>query len=130
MLNTQKNMNINLRKTIAQGEEQDRKLSLQLEEKFKPISKAIWQKKQDEIYLNTLRIKPTEDLSSLLANQLESKNQADPIIVEQIARSLLIKITGKEIVDYIIERLSSSQMNRMNQFWPEIISYLKKKILN
>ena len=129
MLNTQKNMNINLRKKIVEGEELDRKLSLQLQKKFQPISEAIWKQKQDEIYMNTLRIKPSESLGSLLANELENKNQNDPLIVEQISRSLLLQITDKKIVDYIIERLSSSQMNRMNQFWPEILAYLKKRNL-
>ena len=129
MLNNPINSNINLRKMIAEGEEKDRKITLQLQTQFKPISEALWQEKQNVLYLNTLRIRPTENLSSLLANELENKNQNDPVIVEQISRSLLMKITEKSIVDYIIERLSPPEQNRMNQFWPEIIKDLKKRNL-
>ena len=92
MLNTPMNMKIDLRRMISNGEELDRKLSLQLQKKFQPISEAIWKQKQDEIYLNTLRIKPTESLGSLLANELENKNQNDPIIVEQISRYCKLQI--------------------------------------
>ena len=77
MLNTPMNMKIDLRKKIIDGEELDRKLSLQLQKKFQPISEAIWKQKQDEIYMNTLRIKPTQSLGSLLANELENKNLND-----------------------------------------------------
>ena len=129
MLNNPINTNINLRKQIAEGEEKDRKITLQLQTQFKPISEALWQEKQNVLYLNTLRIRPTENLSSLLANELENKNQNDPVIVEQISRTLLLQITDKSIVDYIIERLSSPEQNRMNQFWPEIIKDLKKRNL-
>ena len=129
MLNNPINTNINLRKKIAEGEEKDRKITLQLQTQFKPISEALWQEKQNVLYLNTLRIRPTENLSSLLANELENKNQNDPVIVEQISRSLLMKITEKSIVDYIIERLSPPEQNRMNQFWPEIIKDLQKRNL-
>ena len=129
MLNNPINTNINLRKQIAEGEEKDRKITLQLQTQFKPISEALWQQKQDEIYMNTLRIRPTENLSSLLANELENKNQNDPVIVEQISRTLLLQITDISIVDYIIERLSPPEQNRMNQFWPEIIKDLKKRNL-
>ena len=100
-----------------------------LEKKYDPISKAQWNIKQNEIYLNTLRIKNDPSLGQLIANDLENSNQGDPVIRKQISNSLLLTITDKKISEYILERLSVNEMNQMNQYWPKIIKDLKKKNL-
>lgn len=65
----------------------------------------------------------------MLANELENKNQGDPLIIEQISNSLLLTITDKKITEYILERLTVNEMNRMNQYWLKITNDLKKNNL-
>ena len=122
-------MKIDLRKKIAEGEERDRQISLKLEKKYRPISDAIWKEKQDETYMNTLRIKPDLSLANVLANEMENINHFDPIIVNQVSTSLLLQITGQKIAEYILDRLTTGEKNRMNQYWPEILRDLKKRNL-
>ena len=57
MINVPNNIKIDLRKQIAKGELNDRIQGMMLEKKYDPISKAQWNIKQNEIYLNTLRVK-------------------------------------------------------------------------
>ena len=129
MINVPNNIKIDLRKQIAEGEETDRIQGMMLERKYDPISKAQWNIKQNEIYLNTLRVKNEPSLGQLIANDLENSNQGDPIIIKQISNSLLLTITDKKISEYILERLSVNEMNQMNQYWPKIIKDLKKNNL-
>ena len=95
MLNVPNNMKIDLREKIAKGEMNDRQQSMRLQQKLDPISKAQWKVKQNELYLNTLRVKNDPSLEQLLANELENKNQGDPLIIKQISNSLLLRITDK-----------------------------------
>ena len=93
MINTSKNMNRDLRKEIAKEEETNRKIQIQNQDKYDPMSKAMWREKQNDLYLNTLRVKNYESLGQLIANDLESKKQSDPLIVQQISLGLLNTIT-------------------------------------
>ena len=129
MLNVPNNMKIDLRQRIVKGEINDRLQGMRLEQKFDPISKAQCKIKKNDLYLNTLRIKIDPSLEQLLANELENKNQGDPLIIKQISNSLLLKITDKKISEYILERLTLTEMNRMNQYWSQIVNDLKKNNL-
>ena len=129
MLNVPNNMKIDLRQQIAKGEMNDRMQGMRLEQKFNPISVAQWRIKQNELYLNTLRIKNDPSLEQLLANDLENLNQGDPEIIKQISNSLLLQITDKKIAEYILDRLTVNEQNHMNQYWPQIIKDLKKNNL-
>ena len=106
MLKVRNDMKLNLRQQIAKGEQNNRIQEIRLGKKYGPISKAQWKVKQDELYLNTLRIKNDPSLEQLLANDLENTNQDDREIIKQIALSLLLTITDKKIAEYILERLS------------------------
>ena len=129
MLNNPSNIKRDLRSIIAKDEENNRQLQIKLENKFNPISQAKWREKQSELYLNTLVIKNNPSLGQLLANDLESNNQNDPMMVSQISMSLLLTITQNPIAKYIIERLTTPELNRMNQYWPQILRDLKKNNL-
>ena len=129
MLNVPNNMKIDLRQQIAKGEMNDRLQGVRLQQKFNPISEAQWRIKQNELYLNTLRIKNDPSLEQLLANDLENLNQGDPEIIKQISNSLLLQITDKKIAEYILDRLTVKEQNHMNQYWPQIIKDLKKNNL-
>ena len=129
MLNNPLNMNRNLRSIIAKDEENNRQIQMKLENKFNPISQAKWREKQSELYLNTLVIKNNPSLGQLLANDLESNNQNDPMMVSQISMSLLLTITENQIAKYIIERLTTPELTKMNQYWPQIVRDLKKNNL-
>ena len=89
---------------------------------YKPFAEALWLKKQDELYLNTLHEKNSVGLGQLLAHELET----DTSIVEQISMSLLLTITDEKIINYVIENLSINKLNYLNQNWPIILSNLKR----
>ena len=129
MLNNPSNIKRDLRSIIAKDEENNRKIQMKLENKFNPISQAKWREKQSELYLNTLVIKNNPSLGQLLANDLESNNQNDPMMVSQISMSLLLTITENPIAKYIIERLTTPELSKMNQYWPQIVRDLKKNNL-
>ena len=126
MINTPNNNKIDLRKNITLGLQKDIDLSVKLEKNYKPFSDALWQKKQDEMYLNMLHVKNNVSLGQLLANELENENQTDISIVKQITMSLLLTITDEKIANYVIENLSINHLNYVNQNWPFILSSLKK----
>ena len=126
MINTPNNNKIDLRKQIALGLQKDIDLSVKLEKNYKPFADAIWQKKQDEMYSNMLHVKNNISLGQLLANELENENQTDISIVKQITMSLLLTITDEKIANYVIDNLSLSNLNYVNQNWPSILSNLKK----
>ena len=121
MLNNPLNIKRDLRSIIAKDEENNRQLQIKLENKFNPISQAKWREKQSELYLNTLVIKNNPSLGQLLANDLESNNQNDPMMVSEISMSLLLTITENQIAKYIIERLTTPELSKMNQYWPQIL---------
>ena len=84
--------------------------------------------KQDEMYLNMLHVKNNVGLGQLLANELENDNQTDISSVKQITMSLLLTITDEKIANYVINNLSLSNLNYVNQNWqnwPSILSNLK-----
>ena len=126
MINTPNINKIDLRKQIELGLQKDINLSVKLEKNYKPFADAIWQKKQDEMYLNMLHVKNNVSLGQLLANELENDNQTDISLVKQITMSLLLTITDEKIAKYVIDNLSLSNLNYVNQNWPSILSNLKK----
>ena len=124
MINTPNNNKIDWRKKITLGLKEDIDLSVKLEKNYKLFADALWQKKQDEMYLNMLHVKNNVGLGQLLANELENENQTDISIVKQITMSLLLTITDEKIAKYVIENLSINNLNYVNQNWPSILSYL------
>ena len=124
MINTPNNNAIDLRKNIALGLKQDIDLSVKLENNYEPFADALWQNKQDEMYLNMLHVKNNIGLGQLLANEQENDNQTDISIVKQITMSLLLTITDEKIAKYVIDNLSINNLNYVNQNWPSILSIL------
>ena len=129
MINNSRNMNRDLRKEIAKEEQNNREIEIKLQNMYDPFSKAMWREKQNDLYLNTLRVKNYDSLGQLIANDLESKKQNDPEIVKQISLGLLNTITESSISQYIVDRLTTEQLNRMNQYWPQILHDMKRKNL-
>ena len=106
----------------------NRSLSLNLENKYQPISKALWAQKQNENYLNTLQIRNIPSSHQLLlANDLVSKNQLDPILIMEYGIFNLIYIADDKISNYIIDHLDDCEINMMNQKFPSTIETLKPK---
>ena len=95
--------------------------------KYQPISNALWAEKQNENYLNTLQVRNVPSLNQLLANDLESTNQSDPILIMQLGMSNLLTITDEKNANYILDRLSDEEINMMNQNFPSLLKTLKTK---
>jgi hypothetical protein len=66
----------------------------------------------------------------LLANESESTNQGDSLQTENLARQNLAAITDEKTTEYILDRLSASDMDNMNQNFPQILRTIKEKYTN
>ena len=95
-INTPSNSKVDWRKNVVLDEAKNRALSVNLQKKYQPISNALWAEKQNENYLNTLQVRNVPSLNQLLANDLESTNQSDPILIMQLGMSNLLTTTDEE----------------------------------
>ena len=126
-INIPANNKIDWRKNVVSDEAKNRALSVNLQKKYQPISNALWSEKQSENYLNTLQIRNVPSLNQLLANDLESSNQSDPILIAQLGMSNLLTITDEKNANYILDRLDDDEINMMNQRFPSLLKTLKTK---
>ena len=126
-INIPANNKVDWRKNVVLDEAKNRALSVNLQKKYQPISNALWAEKQNENYLNTLQVRNVPSLNQLLANDLESKNQSDPILIMQLGMSNLLTITDEKNANYILDRLSDEEVNMMNQNFPSLLKTLKTK---
>ena len=105
-INTPSHNKVDWRQNVVIDEANDRALSINLQKKYQPISNALWSEKQHENYLNTLQVRNIPSLSQLLANDLESTNQSDPILILQLVTSDLQTITDEKNANYIFVQIN------------------------
>jgi hypothetical protein len=115
---------------LKQDEANQRSLAIQLQQKFSPISKALWRQHQSDTYLNTLSVSNEMSLANLIANEKESENQGDILQSENLAMQNLLTIADQKASEYIIDRLDNDDIQVLNQRLPELLSTLKKKYKN
>ena len=126
-INIPANNKVDWRKNVVLDEAKNRALSVNLQKKYQPISNALWAEKQNENCLNTLQVRNVPSLNQLLANDLESINQSDPILIAQLGMSNLLTITDEKNANYILDRLDDDEINLMNQRFPSLLKTLKTK---
>jgi hypothetical protein len=115
---------------LKQDEAIQRNLAIQLQQKFSPISKAIWRDHQNETYLNTLSVSNEISLANLIANERESENQGDALQSENLAMQNLLTIAEENASIYILDRLDTDDIQVLNQRFSELLTILKKKYKN
>ena len=115
---------------LAQDLARNRQITLNLQQKFAPISDALWSEHQQALYPDMLQVQNPPSLVNLLANTLESTNQTDSLQLEALGMTNLLTITDQDTANYILDRLNDDDINNMNQHFPEILKTIKTKYTN
>ena len=117
------NQFVDQRQVLAQDLARNRQITLNLH----PISDALWSEHQASLYPTMLQVRNPPSLANLLANELESTNQTDPLQLEGLGMTNLLTITDQDTADYIMDRLDDEDVNNMNQHWVAILKTIKTK---
>jgi hypothetical protein len=107
-----------------------RQISINLQNKFDPISKAIFREKQQELYPNLLQVSNEPSLGMLIANERDSTINSDTLQSYSLARNQLLTIADQATTDYILDRLDDAQIQTLNQKFPSFIKILSTKYKN
>jgi hypothetical protein len=121
---------VNKKDLLARDEARNRAISINLQRKLVPTRDALWAEHQATIYPDILQVRNIPTLQNLLANELESENQGDSLQTEYLARQNLGTITDEATTEYILDRLSQSDMDNLNQNFPQILKTIKDKYTN
>jgi hypothetical protein len=101
-----------------------------LQNKFAPISKAIFREQQALRYPNTISISNEPSLGMLIANNKETSINSDSLQSYSLARNQLLTIADNETTDYILDRLDDEDIQNLNQKFPSFIKTLTEKYKN
>ena len=107
-----------------------RQIAINLQNKFDPISKAMFRERQAETYLNTLTISNEPSLANLIANSKDSALQTDELQSYSLAKNNLLTISDDETSNYILDRLDDDQIQTLNQGFPRFVRTLTTKYKN
>jgi hypothetical protein len=105
-------------------------LQLKLQRRMEPFSAAQFKEKQLDLYSNLLNVTNTESLGSLIANEKISTLQNDPLQSYLLAKDNLMSISDLDTSNYIIDRLNESDIQTLNQGFPNFIRILSTKYKN
>ena len=118
---------VDQRTVLAQDLARNRQITINLQKKFAPISDALCSEHQASLYPTILQVRNPPSLANLLANELESTNQTDPLQLEGLGMTNLLTITDQDTADYIMDRLDDEDIDNMNQHWVAILKTIKTK---
>jgi hypothetical protein len=107
-----------------------RQISINLQKKFEPISQALFREEQSLKYPNTINVSNEPSLGMLIANQRDSAINSDVLQSYSLGRNQLLTIADADTADYILDRLSDSEIQTLNQSFPKFIKILSTKYKN
>jgi hypothetical protein len=90
---------------LVRDEAIQRQISINLQKKFDPISKALFREEQALRYPNTINISNEPSLGMLIASERDSALNNDSLQSYSIARNQLLTIADSSTTDYILDRL-------------------------
>jgi hypothetical protein len=103
---------------LARDEAVQRQISINLQKKFDPVSKAMFREQQALKYPNTISVSNEPSLGMLIANERDSSINLDSLQSYSLARNQLLTIADGEIADYILDRLDDKEIQTLNQRFP------------
>jgi hypothetical protein len=115
---------------LSRDEAVQRQIAIKLQNKFDPISKAMFREKQMELYPNILQVSSNESLANLIANERDSGIQTDTLQSYSLAKNNLLTIADDNTSDYILDRLTEEQIQTLNQGFPRFVRILTTKYKN
>jgi hypothetical protein len=116
---------------LVRDEAVQRQLSINLQKKFDPISKAMFREEQALKYPNTINVSMNEPtLGMLIANERDSSINSDSLQSYSLARNQLLTIADGETADYILDRLDDKEIQTLNQRFPAFIDTLTTEYKN
>jgi hypothetical protein len=116
---------------LVRDEAIQRQISINLQKKFDPISKALFREEQALRYPNTINVSMNEPtLGMLIASERDSALNSDSLQSYSLARNQLLTIADADTADYILDRLNDSEIQTLNQSFPKFIKILSTKYKN
>jgi hypothetical protein len=115
---------------LARDEAVQRQISINLQKKFDPISKAMFRERQMELYPNLLQVSQEPSLANLIANERDSNLQTDILQDYSLGKVNLMTIADEETSNYILDRLSDENIQTLNQSFPKFVEMLTTKYKN
>jgi hypothetical protein len=115
---------------LVQDQAVQRQISINLQKKFDPISKAMFREKQQDLYSNLLQVSNEPSLGMLIADNKNSVISSDSLQSFSLARNKLLTIADPETSDFILDRLNDNDIQNLNQKFPSFIKILSTKYKN
>jgi hypothetical protein len=115
---------------LVRDEAVQRQISINLQKKFDPISKAMFREQQALKYPNTISVSNEPSLGMLIENERDSSINLDSLQSYYLARNQLLTIADGEAADYILDRLNDKEIQTLNQRFPAFIEKLTTEYKN
>jgi hypothetical protein len=101
-------------KILAKDEANQRQITINLQNKFKPIAEAMFREEQSLRYPNTLLVSNEPTVAMLIADDRDSDINSDTLQSYSLARNQLLTISTPEIADFILDRLDDLEIQTLN----------------
>ena len=88
--------------------------------------KIKWKLNQLEKYPESIDLNPNNDTLRKFINEESSRREINNELLTQDIYVKLLKITTKDIADYIVENLTGAELLNFNRNYQKIITELKK----
>jgi hypothetical protein len=81
----------------------------------------MFREKQMEHYPNILQVSSNESLANLIANERDFGLQTNTLQSYSLAKNNLLTIADDDTSDYILDRLTEEQIQKLNQGFPRFV---------
>ena len=118
--------NVDVRHHQFLDEMKNLKIALQNIKQDDKQAKIKWKLSQLEIYPESIDLNPNNDSLKNFINEESSRREINNELLIQDIYIKLLKVTTKEIGDYIVENLTRSELLNFNRSYKRIMTDLKK----
>ena len=118
--------NVDIRQQQFLDEMKNSKIALENIKQDDKQAKIKWKLSQLEIYPESIDLYPSNDSLRNFINEEASRREINDELLIQDIYIKLLKVTTKEIGDYIVTNLTQSELLNFNRNYKRIITELKK----
>jgi hypothetical protein len=118
--------NVDFRQQQFLDEMKNSKIALENIKQDDKQAKIKWKLSQLEIYPENIDLNPSNDVLRNFINEESSIRETNDELLIQDVYIKLLKVTTKEIGDYIVENLTEAELLNFNRNYKRIITELKK----
>jgi hypothetical protein len=118
--------NVDVRQEQFLDELKNSKIALENIKQDDKQAKIKWKLSQLEIYPESIDLYPSNNSLRNFINEEASRREINDELLIQDIYIKLLKVTTKEIGDYIVTNLTQSELSNFNRNYKRIITELKK----